>query len=144
MEVVIMASQKLMDLMNQAIAREIQVSIQYFWQHVLWKGVKGFAVKDEFKRIAIVEMKHAEVIAERLAYLGGEPTTQSKPIHVGKNLKEMLEHDKEAEEEAIELYKEIIEVAQQEGDITTAGLFRKILAEEEEHHDTFLGLLEDF
>lgn len=144
MEVVIMASQKLMDLMNQAIAREIQVSIQYFWQHVLWKGVKGFAVKDEFKRIAIVEMKHAEVIAERLAYLGGEPTTQSKPIHVGKNLKEMLEYDKEAEEEAIELYKEIIEVAQQEGDITTAGLFRKILAEEEEHHDTFLGLLEDF
>ncbi len=139
-----MASQKLMDLMNQAIAREIQVSIQYFWQHVLWKGVKGFAVKDEFKRIAIVEMKHAEVIAERLAYLGGEPTTQSKPIHVGKNLKEMLEYDKEAEEEAIELYKEIIEVAQQEGDITTAGLFRKILAEEEEHHDTFLGLLEDF
>jgi len=43
------ASKKLMDLLNKAIAREIQVSIQYMWQHVLWRGVKGFAVKDALK-----------------------------------------------------------------------------------------------
>ncbi len=138
-----MTSNELMELMNKAIAREMQVSIQYMWQHVLWKGIKGFSVKDELKRIAITEMKHAEDIAERLAYLGGEPTTKPDPIQVGRNLKEMLELDKKAEEEAIKLYKKVIEVAQQEGDITTARLFRKILQEEEEHHDTFAGLLEE-
>ncbi|RLF95300.1 ferritin, partial [Thermococci archaeon] len=119
-------SEKLLDLLNEAIARELQVSIQYMWQHVLWKGPEGLAVKDEFKRIAISEMKHAEAIAERLAYLGGTPTTKPDPIFVGESLKEMLEQDKKDEEKAIELYKEIIDLATKEGDITTARLFRKI------------------
>jgi bacterioferritin len=138
-----MASKKLMDLMNKAIAREIQVSIQYMWQHVLWKGVKAFAVKDELKSIAITEMKHAEEIAERLAYLGGTPTTKPEPIFVGDTLEEMLEKDKKDEEGAITLYKKIIETAKKEKDETTKRLFQKILADEEEHHDTFVGLLEE-
>ena len=138
-----MASEKLLKLLNEAIARELQVSIQYMWQHVLWRGVKGFAVKDELKKIAITEMKHAEAIAERLAYLGGTPATTPSPIFVGKTLKEMLEQDVKDEENAIKLYKEIIKVAQEEGDTTTARLFRKILEDEEEHHDTFTGLLEE-
>jgi bacterioferritin len=137
-----MASKELLELLNQAIARELQVSIQYMWQHILWKGVQGFAVKDELEKIAITEMKHAEAIAERLVYLGGKPTTQPSPITIGENLREMLEQDKMAEEWAIELYKRIIEKAQEERDYTTARLFRSILQEEEEHHDTFTSLLE--
>ena len=138
-----MVSKELMELLNKAIARELQVSIQYMWQHVLWKGVKGFAVKDELKKIAITEMKHAEKIAERLAYLGGIPTTKPDPIFLGENLKEMLERDKKDEEEAIKLYKEIIKKAEEEGDIVTADIFKKILTDEEEHHDTFTSLLEE-
>lgn len=138
-----MASKELLELLNKGIAREIQVSIQYMWQHVLWKGVKGFAVKDELKNIAIAEMKHAEEIAERLAYLGGTPTTKPDPIFVGESLKEMLERDKKDEEGAIALYKQIIEMAKKEGDETTKRLFQKILGDEEEHHDTFSGLLEE-
>ena len=103
-----MASKELLDLLNKAIARELQVTIQYMWQHVLWKGVEGFAVKDELKTIAITEMKHAEAIAERLAYLGGTPTTKPDPIFVGGSLKEMIEKDKKDEESAIKLYKKII------------------------------------
>jgi bacterioferritin len=137
-----MASKELLEMLNSALARELQVSIQYMWQHVLWKGIKAFAVKEEFKRISITEMKHAEAIAERIAYLGEKPTTVPAPIFVGESLKEMLEQDKKDEEDAIELYKKIIQMAQREGDITTADLFTKILADEEEHLDTFKGLLE--
>lgn len=137
-----MTSKELLDLLNDAIARELQVTIQYMWQHVLWKGVEGFAVKDELKTIAITEMKHAEAIAERLAYLGGTPTTKPDPIFVGGSLKEMIEKDKKDEESAIELYKKIINKAKDKEDSTTARLFRKILEDEEEHHDTFTGLLE--
>jgi bacterioferritin len=137
-----MASKKLLDMLNTGIAREIQVSIQYMWQHVLWSGPKAFAVKDEFKSIAVAEMKHAEAIAERLAYLGGVPTTKPEPIFVGKDLAEMLQQDKKDEEGAITLYKQIIDLAQQEKDITTARLFEDILEDEEEHHDTFSSLLE--
>ena len=137
-----MASKKLMELLNRGIARELQVSIQYMWQHVLAKGVESAAVEDIFRDIAITEMKHAEAIAERLAYLGGTPTTKPDPIFVGGSLKEMLQRDAKAEEEAIALYKETIKVADEERDITTRRLFEEILGEEEEHHDTFTKLLE--
>ncbi len=137
------ASKQLMDLLNQAIAREIQVSVQYLWQHVQLTGVKGFAVKGEFKKIGIQEMKHAEEIAERLVYLGGVPTTKPEPIRVGNTLKEMIQINKKDEEGAIALYRKIIGVARKEGDEVTEKMFRDILADEEEHHDTFTGLLED-
>jgi bacterioferritin len=137
------ASEKLLDMLNKSIARELQVSIQYMWQHVLWSGVKGFAVKDELKSIAVAEMKHAEAIAERLAYLGGNPTTKPEPIFVGKTLKEMIAQDAKDEEGAIQLYKTVLETAKSEGDETTHKLFRQILMDEEEHHDTFTSLLEE-
>src|SRR3990172_12786472 len=82
------ASKQLLDLLNQGVARELQVSVQYMWQHVQWIGVSGFAVRDELKKVAIAEMKHAEAIAERLVYLGGEPTTKTSPIVVGDTPKE--------------------------------------------------------
>jgi bacterioferritin len=137
------APKELMDLLNQAVAREMQVSVQYMWQHVLWKGVKGFAVKDALKKIAIEEMKHAEAIAERLNYLGGIPTTKPTPIFLGETLKEMIEQDKKDEEGAIVLYKRIIEVSRREGDEVTNHLFREILSDEEDHHDIFTSLLEE-
>jgi bacterioferritin len=138
-----MASQKLLEMLNKAIGREMQVSVQYMWQHVQWIGVKGFAVHDELKSIAVQEMKHAEKIAERLFYLGGIPTTKPDPINVGKTLKEMIKQDIKDEENAITMYKHIIEMAEKEGDVTTAFMFREILEQEEGHHDTFTTLYEE-
>jgi len=143
LEPVTKASDKLKGMLNDAIAREMAVSIQYMWQHVQVIGVKGIAVQDQFKQTAITEMKHAESIAERLWYLVGTPTTQPTPINVGKSLKEFLELDTKAEEEAILLYKKIIEQAQKEGDVTTAFMFKEILEDEEEHHDLFTTMLEE-
>jgi len=140
----IKASKELLELLNKGIAGELQASIQYMWQHVQWSGVKGFAVQEELKNIAIAEMKHAEAIAERLYYLGEKPTTKPAPIFVGETLKEMLEADVKAEEDALVLYRQIIELARKEKDETTNRLFRQILADEEDHHDTFTSLLEAF
>lgn len=135
-----MTSQKLKDLLNAAIAREIQVSIQYMWQHVQWLGVDHYAVSDKFKEIAVEEMKHAEKVAERLWYLEGVPTTKPATIKVGNDLWEMVDLDIKAEEEAIELYKKIEKVADAEGDPTTRFIFEDILEQEEEHHDFFTSL----
>jgi bacterioferritin len=138
---ILLTSKKLITLMNECIARELQVSIQYMWQHVLVTGINGAVVEGIFKEIAITEMKHAEEIAERLAYLNGIPTIKPGPIVVGSSLEQMLRLDEKAEEEAIILYKKTIQLASKEGDITTRRLFEKILAEEEEHIDTFGKLL---
>ena len=135
------ASVTLTDMMNQAIAREIQVSVQYMWQHVMAKGLESAEIAGVFQEIAITEMKHAEKIAERLFYFDVAPTTKPAPIAVGGSVIEMLRSDAKAEEEAIDLYKRIIEQAVKEGDSTTRLLFEEILSEEEEHHDRFTTLL---
>jgi bacterioferritin len=137
-----MASAKLLDMLNQAIARELQVAIQYMWQHVQWKGVEHYAVTEGFKETAVAEMKHAEKIAERLWYLGGKPTTKPSMINVGDKLEEMLNFDVKAELEAMSMYKEIMDIAQKEGDVATREIFEEIEEEEEEHHDFFSSLLE--
>jgi len=137
-----LASQKLKDMLNGAIAREIQVSVQYMWQHVQWMGPEHFAVSDKFKEIAVQEMKHAEKIAERLWYLGGVPTTKPAPIAVGDSLWEMVDNDIKAELEAIDMYKKIEQLADAEKDPTTRFIFESILEDEEDHHDFFTSLKE--
>lgn len=136
-----MVSQKLLEFLNKGIARELQVSIQYMWQHVQVTGMEGAIVEDIFRKTAIAEMKHAERLAERLDYLNGVPTTKPDPIFVGGSLIEMLKQDEQNEEEAINLYKQAIQVATEEGDYTTRRLLEDILAEEENHINTFGKLL---
>ena len=136
-----MASDKLLELLNKGIARELQVSVQYMWQHILARGIEGAVAENIFREIAITEMKHAEELAERLSYLNGIPTINPNPILVGTSLVEMLKLNVQAEEEAITLYKQTIKVASEEGDITTMRLLEDILSNEEKHLDKFSKLL---
>ncbi len=154
----------LLDLLNGAIAREMQVSIQYMLQHATWNAAQAdnagkkvspkqskFAASHSFlglsgpnlKKIAITEMKHAEAIAERIAQLGGVPTTKPSPVTLGKAAEEIIKIDKAAEDEAIQLYSEIIDMTESTGDGTTARLFNKIIADEKKHLEIFSSLLEN-
>jgi bacterioferritin len=156
-------SSKLINLLNKAVAREMQVSIQYMLQHSILNAQApdksdkiGSEKQDKFvgthfpfwlpgtslKKIAITEMRHAEVIAERIVLLGGEPTTKPDPITLGNNSREILEINKDAERGAIGLYKSIIKVAERENDEVTKKIFQKILSDEEGHYKTFSDLLE--
>lgn len=155
-------SSLLLDLLNKAIARELQVSIQYMIQHAIGasqetksSGKTSSAKQRQFvashspywlpgpslKKIAIAEMRHAEAIAERIVLLGEKPTTQPSAITLGKTAKEMLEIDREQERQAIELYGQIIDVAGKQHDVVTRKLFQKILSDEEKHHQSFTSLL---
>jgi bacterioferritin len=134
-------SQKLLEFLNKAIARELQVSIQYMWQHIQVTGINGATVEDVFRKIALAEMKHAERLAERLDYLNGVATTKPDPIFVGGSLLEMLTQDEQDEEDSINLYKQAIQAAAEEGDYTTRRMLEEILAEEETHINTFGKLL---
>ena len=136
-----MASKELLEMLNKGIARELQVSMQYMWQHVMVKGIEGATVESTFRQIAITEMKHAEKLAERLVFLDGVPTLTPDPVHIGHSLEEMLKENVQAEEEAISLYKQTIQVASKEGDFTTRRMLEDILSNEEEHLDKFSKLL---
>lgn len=156
------ALEDLMVLLNTAIARELQVSIQYMFQHALGAGL-GLSVVERaesrrqgkfvashspyflpgptLKKIAIAEMRHAEAIAERVVGLGGEPTTQPEPVTIGAAVEEMLENDLEQERRAIQLYGRIVGVARRDQDDVTLLLFEKILSQERQHHRVFSGML---
>jgi len=136
-----MSSKKLLELLNQGVARELQVSIQYMWQHILVTGIEGIVAGKTFRKIAINEMKHAEELAERISSLFGIPTEKPNPIFVGGSLIEMLKQDQQNEEEAIRLYKTAIQIAENLGDYTSRRLLEKILSDEEKHVDIFGKML---
>jgi bacterioferritin len=135
------------DLLNQAVEREFKVSVQYFLQHakmekiirktipenILLDKTTYDAVGKFLREIAIQEMKHTASIMERIYYLGGQATTKAgKPI-VGNSISEFAKLGVEAEEEALTLYRKIIDTSGQMGDWETRELFEKIYSEEEKH-----------
>ena len=87
-------------------------------------------------------MRHAEAIAERIAQLGEEPTTQPSPITIGETPKDILLINKAVEQSAIQLYKQIIKMSENEDDQITAKLFTKILSDEEDHLKQFSSFVE--
>ncbi|MHA2283425.1 MAG: ferritin-like domain-containing protein [Promethearchaeota archaeon] len=94
------------------------------------------------KKVAIAEMRHAEKIAERITLLGGKIEKEVPSYTIGDSPEEILGIDKNQEASAIELYNRIIEMAEKEGDETTARMFKKILSDEEGHYKLFSNLLE--
>jgi bacterioferritin len=135
------ASEKLTDLLQRAIAGEMQAAIQYMWQHVCMVGLEAEAVGPALRGIAMSEMKHAEQIAERLNYLGGIPTTKPNPIYVGGAIPAMLAVDVTAEEDTIALYMDVIAQAKEDDDHETSLMFREMILDEQGHHNTLLTLL---
>ena len=135
------------DLLNKAVEREFQVSLQYMLQHakmeklvrktipenILLDKTTYDAVGKFLREIAIQEMKHAATIMERIYYLGGKATTKSSKITVGDSLSEFAKLGVKAEEEALTLYRQIIETAGKIGDWETREVFEKIYGEEETH-----------
>jgi len=134
-------------LLNQAVSREIKVSIQYMLQHakmekllrrvipenILLDKTTYEAVGKFLREFAIQEMKHAAAVMERIYYLGGEATTKADKPEIGNTLSEFAKHGVKAEEEALVLYRKIIEAAGKIGDWETRELFEKIYGEEEKH-----------
>lgn len=128
-------------MMQQGIAKELAVSVQYMWHHVMGKGLASPSFRKLIRDISIVEMKHAEAIADRLDYFGAAPTTKPVEIKVGGDLEKMISDDLESEKDAITLYRQIVAKADSEGDVVTRNLFEDILAAEEEHEAQFSALL---
>jgi bacterioferritin len=141
------ATSEYISLLNQAVSREIQVSIQYMLQHtkmeklicklipenILLDKTTYEAVGKFLKEIAIEEMKHAADIMERIYYLGGSATTKSDKPVIGNSLSEFAKLGVEVEKEALVLYRQIIKTAREIGDRTTRQLFQKIYTTEEQH-----------
>jgi bacterioferritin len=82
------------------------------------------------------EMRHAEKITDRILFLEGLPNYQRLlALRIGQTVREQLNADLAIEMEVVERLRPGIAMCRDKGDITTANLFEKILADEEEHID---------
>ena len=126
----------LIDALNEDISYELAAIIQYMWHHVMASGVQSPAIIDRFRLVAMDEMRHAEMLAERIDFLGGVPTTELAAIQVGGDLKKMIRDDIAGEGLAVRLYKQHIKLAAGLDDSTSRRMLEDILADEERHlHD---------
>jgi bacterioferritin len=131
-------SKKVIDLLNEARARELSAIAQYMAQHYELEDQDYGKLAHKMKEIGIQEMKHAEALAERILFLKGTPT--SKPDAVakkGEDIGAMLNTDIALEAQAIKMYNAAALVCASEKDQISKQLFEKLLGEEEAHLDEF-------
>jgi len=141
---------KVLTMLNEALATEVICTLRYRRHFFMARGLQSEAVKAEFKEHADQELAHADLLAERIVQLGGEPdlnpehlTSRSHAEYVeGKDLDDMIKENLVAERIAIDSYREMIQYFG-EKDPTTRRLIEQILAMEEEHAEDLSSLLKN-
>lgn len=132
----------LLDVLNDLRSRELGVIMQYMRQHYTVTGPEGMLHAGTFKSTAITEMKHAEMLAERIEFLGGTATTKPASFESEfAGLKEMAKSDFSAEQDAVLRYRTAIKIAAAENDPTTRVMLESILGDEEDHLKTFTDMI---
>jgi bacterioferritin len=122
--------------LNSALKEELTAISQYFLHAEMCENWKYSKLADYIKKQSIDEMKHAEILIERILFLDGTPNmTELLHINVGRNVKEQLESDLKLEVNAVAMYNASVRIARDEGDNASRELFERLLKDEEEHVD---------
>ncbi len=127
---------KVLEHLSEQLTAELTAISQYFL-HAKMQGSWGYPkLAAHTRHESIDEMRHAEVLTDRILFLEGLPNYQ-RPItlHIGQTLQEMFEADMEIEVAAVTRLREGAAYMRKVGDITSARLFEEILADEEHHID---------
>ena len=140
--------QKVISLLNEALATELVCVLRYKRHYFMAKGIHSESIKAEFLQHANEEMLHADRLAKRITELGGEPDfspdglcERSHAEYVtGDSLNTMIKEDLIAERIAIESYREMIAYLA-DADPTTQQMLKGILAMEEEHAEDLSSLM---
>ena len=127
---------KVIEFLNKVLKNELSAINQYFLHARMYKNW-GLEKLNEYEyHESIDEMKHADMLIERILFLEGLPNLQDiGKIFIGENPKEMLECDLKMEHLAVPDLKDGIAYCEEVSDYTTRELFEKILDNEEEHID---------
>jgi bacterioferritin len=124
---------RLIELLNEDLAREYQAIIAYTVYSQVLKGAPYMSIAGELEKHAKQELEHALVVAKQIDYLGGMPTTTPKAVQTSEDAEEMLRFDLENENETVRNYRERVRQAEALGEYALAQHIRKILVNEQEH-----------
>ena len=127
---------KVIEFLNKALTNEL-TAINQYWLHYRVLHHWGVTKLAEYERHeSIDEMKHADVLAERILFLDGLPNFQAlHKLKVGETVEEILRADLALEMEALPLLKDAVAHAESVRDYVSREIFERILESEEEHVD---------
>ena len=127
---------RIIDLLNQCLKNELTAINQYFLHARMYKNWGLEKLNDKTYQESVDEMRHADMLIERVLCLNGLPNLQDLgKLRIGENVKEMLECDLALEAQAIPLLRDAIEYAESTRDYVSRDLFHSILKSEEQHFD---------
>ncbi|MBD3321419.1 MAG: bacterioferritin [Chitinivibrionales bacterium] len=129
---------KVIEVLNEARGMELQAIQQYMNQHYNLDDIDYGELAAKMKLIAVDEMRHAEMFAERIKELGGEPRADY-PGNVTRSQKveAIYPFDAELEDDTIDSYNQYLLVCRENGDSVTMKLFELIIDEEQIHYNYF-------
>ena len=127
---------KVIEELNKALREELTAINQYFLHAEMCENWHYNRLGELIKKQSIGEMKHAEVLIERILFLDGTPNlTKPMTLTIGKNVKEQIESDLKLEVDAVAMYNRFVELSRQENDNASREIFEVLLKDEEEHVD---------
>ncbi|MFD8218486.1 bacterioferritin [Streptomyces sp. NPDC059340] len=127
---------EVIEFLNEQLTGELTAINQYFLHAKMQENFGWTKLAKYTRHESFDEMKHAEVLTDRILFLEGLPNYQRLfHVRVGQTVTEMFQADRQVEVEAIDRLKRGIEVMRNKGDITSANIFESILADEEHHID---------
>ncbi len=129
---------KVIDVLNKARSMELHAIGQYMNQHYNLDDLDFGDMAAKVKLIAIDEMRHAEMFAERIKELGGEPTAEpAAKAQRGQEVKAVFSFDANLEDNTIDMYNQFLLVCRENGDSTSVKIFEAIIDEEQVHFNYF-------
>lgn len=129
---------KVIEVLNQARAMELQAISQYMNQHYNLDDMDYGELAGKIKLIAIDEMRHAEMFAERIKELGGEPVSEpAAKTKKGQKVEAIFPFDADLEDHTMDVYNGFLLVCRENGDSTSMKLFEAIIDEEQIHFNYF-------
>jgi len=124
---------KLVELLNEDLAREFQAIIAYVNYSQVLKGAAYMNIADELAVHAGEELAHAIILSNQIDYMGGMPTTVPKLVKTSEKAEDMLRFDLDNENETIRQYRRRIKQCDELGEFATAEHIREILLQEQDH-----------
>lgn len=123
-------------LLNEQLTSELTAINQYFLHSKMQADWGLTKLAEHTREESMDEMRHAEVLTDRILFLEGLPNYQRLfSLRLGQTVKEQFESDMAIEVEVVERLRPGIKTCRDKGDITSANLFERILSDEEDHID---------
>lgn len=129
-------NEKLIAELNSLLAEELTAINQYMVHTEMLENWGYGKLKENFWKRAMVEMKHAEKLIERILFLEGQPiVSELRKITIGQEVPKMIANDVGLEYSAVKQYNAAVKLAVEVGDNATKDLLEDILKDEDEHVD---------